>query len=164
MLNSFTRNKSKNKNKSPIKLSPKMTWELIGIVSLSVLVIVGGWLFAMRSPKNITIFSSDSFPNASTPSITSIPVTQSTSTPNLTPEENMDFFYEAVTLANQAYSEGINATSKSQWLGIATKWQKASDFMKQVKPDHPRFKEAQDRIESYQKNSDVAIYKANQSL
>lgn len=146
---------AKEKVKSKKKLNKNFPWKLTFLISLSLLIIGGGSWFLFRFFQNFQPSQTSKIPETSpSPKLPTIPPPPD--------QTNIDPFYEAVTLANSAYGEGIKATNKNQWLEIAKKWQKASELMKEVKPDHPRFREAQERIESYQKNSDIALYKANQ--
>lgn len=71
-----------------------------------------------------------------------------------------DPFVEAVRLANQANSGSNTATTYSEWLDLANRWQQASDLMKTVTPNHPRYTEAQERVLSYRYNSEIALNRA----
>ena len=84
-------------------------------------------------------------------------VTQSEGTPSDTAE---DPFTQAVRLANEAATEGQAAKTYGEWLDLANRWQKASEFMALVAPNHPRYAEAQERVLSYRQNSEVALAKA----
>jgi hypothetical protein len=151
ILNSVARQKIKSQQKS----NKNITWELTFGISFGILIIIGGWWFANRSAQTSQTSPINETTETKPNNETETPVTSSE-------ETETDPFYEAVTLANSAYGEGINATTQNQWLEIAQKWQKASELMAKVKPDHPRFEEAQTRIDSYQKNSEVALFKANE--
>jgi hypothetical protein len=65
-------------------------------------------------------------------------------------------------LAEQASVAGRTVQTPAQWLDVAAKWERASDFMSVVKPDDGRYKTAQDRMILYRKNSEVAQQKAKQ--
>ena len=73
---------------------------------------------------------------------------------------NGDYFAQAIRLANQATTEGQIASTYGEWLDLAHRWQRASELMILVTPDHPRYEEAQDRVLSYRQNSEVALAQA----
>jgi hypothetical protein len=72
-------------------------------------------------------------------------------------------FLEAVRIANQASAAGKRATTSTQWLELAAQWQRASDLMGMVPPDHSRYQEAKIRTQLYQKYSEVAQEEARKS-
>lgn len=74
-----------------------------------------------------------------------------------------DSFAAAVRLANQASASGKTATSVTQWLELAAMWQRASDLMNAVPPDHSRYQEAKIRTQLYQKYSEAAQKEADKS-
>jgi len=74
-----------------------------------------------------------------------------------------DPFAEAVRIAEQAAIDGKTATSSAQWLDLAARWQKASDYMAQVGEDDDRYAAANERVTSYKANSDAALKKAEAS-
>jgi len=67
-----------------------------------------------------------------------------------------DPFAEAVRIANQASAAGKTAINSAQWLELAAKWQRASDFMNKVPPTHSRYQEAQIRSKLYKEYSNTA--------
>ncbi|MEA5554802.1 hypothetical protein VB713_28155 [Anabaena cylindrica UHCC 0172] len=69
-------------------------------------------------------------------------------------------FADAVRLANQASAAGKTATTATQWLELAAKWQRASDLMSQVPSNHSRYQEAQIRTKLYKKYSETAQQEA----
>lgn len=73
---------------------------------------------------------------------------------------DFDAFNQSVRLATQAANGGKTATTYGEWLDLANRWQQASDLMKRIPQDHPRYTEAQERILSYRQNSEVALAKA----
>ena len=75
-------------------------------------------------------------------------------------DEGDDPFAEAVRIAEQAGKDGKTASSPAEWLDLAARWQKASDYMAQVGEDDERYAAAKERVESYKANSDVALKKA----
>lgn len=72
-----------------------------------------------------------------------------------------DPFAAAVRLANQASASGKTATTSTQWLELAAKWQRASDLMSTVPPNHSRYQEAKIRTQLYKKFSEAAQNEAN---
>lgn len=67
-----------------------------------------------------------------------------------------DPFSEAVRLAEEVSLQGQTAQTKAEWLNLSAQWQKASELMNSVAQDDPRYNTARDRVEFYQKNSEVA--------
>ncbi|NES19989.1 MAG: hypothetical protein F6K41_13905 [Symploca sp. SIO3E6] len=74
-----------------------------------------------------------------------------------------DPFVEAVRLAEEAAAAGKTVQTSAQWLDVAAKWERASDLMSKVKQDDPRYQTAQDRIEVYRKNSELAQMQAKKN-
>lgn len=73
------------------------------------------------------------------------------------PAPQVDPFVQAVRIAEQAARDGQAATSATEWLDLANRWQRASDLMAQVQEDDDRYPTAQARVESYQANSELAL-------
>lgn len=71
-----------------------------------------------------------------------------------------DPFTEAVRIAEKAGIDGKTAASSAEWLDLAARWQKASDYMAQVGEDDKRYPAANERVTSYQNNRDAALRKA----
>ena len=126
-------------------------------VGLSLLLILVGWfLYDWFRPKlNASKHTqlSNSLTDTSLKSATS---------PTLVSSSASDPFVQAVRLAEQASTAGTTAQTSAQWLGLAAKWEQASDLMKAVKPNDPRYKTAQDRMKLYHKNSEAAQNQARQ--
>lgn len=74
-----------------------------------------------------------------------------------------DSFAAAVRLANQASASGKVAKNSTQWLELAAMWQRASDLMNAVPPDHSRYQEAKIRTQLYKKYSEAAQKEADKS-
>ncbi|QLE54090.1 hypothetical protein [Nostoc sp. TCL26-01] len=74
-----------------------------------------------------------------------------------------DSFAAAVRIANQASATGKVATTSTQWLELAAMWQRASDLMNAVPPDHSRHQEAKIRTQLYKKYSEAAQKEAEKS-
>ena len=72
-------------------------------------------------------------------------------------------FLEAVRIANQASAGGKIATTSTQWLELAAQWQRASDLMNMVPPDHSRYQEAKIRTQLYKQYSDIAQEEAEKT-
>ena len=86
---------------------------------------------------------------------TAKPVVQQTSVSQPT-----DSFSAAVKLAEQAVAAGQIAKTPAQWLEIAAKWQKASDYMSYVPVHDDRYKLAQNRKILYRQSSEIALKEA----
>jgi hypothetical protein len=78
-------------------------------------------------------------------------------------ERSDDSFATSVRIANQASTSGKTATTSTQWLEIAAKWQRASDLMSTVPQKHSRYQEAKIRTQLYKKYSEAAQKEADKS-
>ncbi|HEY9638337.1 MAG TPA: hypothetical protein V6D14_33420 [Coleofasciculaceae cyanobacterium] len=127
-------------------------------ISLTLLLLIVGWLLHnwLGSKLNLQVLTqaTNSQTNTSQRPATS-PKTNSSTT--------SDPFVQAVRLAEQASAAGRTVKKPAQWLDVAAKWERASDFMSAVKPDDNRYKTAQDRMVVYRKNSEAAQKQAQQS-
>ncbi|MBW4424559.1 MAG: hypothetical protein KME50_08865 [Nostoc desertorum CM1-VF14] len=91
-----------------------------------------------------------------------------TQTPSPTPKNSLSEpsdgpFAISVRIANQASASGKTATTSTQWLEIAAKWQRASDLMGTVPQKHSRYQEAKIRTQLYKKYSEAAQKEADKS-
>ena len=71
-----------------------------------------------------------------------------------------DAFAEAVRIAEQAAQEGLTASSRAEWLALASRWQRASELMSEIPEGSDRYEVAVDRVNVYQTNSQSALDKA----
>lgn len=78
-----------------------------------------------------------------------------------TKAESKVAFAQAVRLAQEAAADGKNAQSQEEWMAIASKWQQAAQQMASVSPNYSRYDVAVNRVELYQKYSDIAKKEAN---
>lgn len=78
-------------------------------------------------------------------------------------EPSDDPFPISVRIANLASASGKTATTSTQWLEIAAKWQRASDLMSMVPQKHSRYQEAKIRTQLYKKYSEAAQKEADKS-
>ncbi|MEC4803509.1 MAG: hypothetical protein SAJ12_06210 [Jaaginema sp. PMC 1079.18] len=94
------------------------------------------------------------------------PLTQSVPTSSAVVSETVaatpseDAFVKAVRLAEEAARLGQEAKSRAQWLNLAAQWQEAADLMQTVNPDDPRYSTAQQRVQQYRQNSEIAQQQA----
>ncbi len=124
---------------------------LVGGASLCMLLFMLGWVLKHR----LGVFESQS--TSGTP-IQVPAVSPETSGEAAAPQ---DVFAQAVRLAEQAAADGQTAETLSEWLDLAARWQRASELMGQVSADDPRYEVAQDRVVTYQQNSDRALAEAD---
>ncbi len=75
-------------------------------------------------------------------------------------DAGVDAFAEAVRIAEQAAIEGQRATTATTWLDLAARWQQASDLMSEIPAGSEEYEIAQDRIQTYQANSQAALRQA----
>jgi hypothetical protein len=76
---------------------------------------------------------------------------------------NTDPFVLAVRLAQQAVQDGEVAETQEEWEALAVKWQEAADLMAAVPADDERYAIAQDRIDVYEANRDIALSEAEKA-
>lgn len=74
-----------------------------------------------------------------------------------------DPFVLAVRLAQQSVRDGEVAETQDEWKAIAVKWQEAADLMAAVPADDERYEIAQNRIDVYEANRDVALSEAEKA-
>lgn len=114
---------------------------LMGGASLALLLLLVGW--ATKDWLRASLGLADSSDNPVVP------------TPSPTPEQ--DPFVLAVRIAQQAVEDGATATTATEWLDLAVRWQRASDLMAEVPLDDDRYPIAQDRISTYANNKALAL-------
>lgn len=139
-----------------IRREKKVFWRgLVGGASLSLfLLLLGGALYRWLGPN---AESKPSSANTSpTPAIPPAQAKPSATTSAAAP----DPFAEAVRLAEQTVGAGQSAKTTSDWLAVASRWQRASDLMGQIPATDPRYPTAQDRVQRYRQNSEAAQQKA----
>lgn len=71
-----------------------------------------------------------------------------------------DPFAAAVRIANYASAKSKTAKTSAQWLDLAARWQRASELMSTVPPNHSRYHEAQIRTQLYRKYSEATEQEA----
>jgi hypothetical protein len=120
---------------------------LVGGASLCLLLLILGWVLKHRLGLSWAQV---------------IPLSDSSdvSTEQTAPLATQDSFSQAVRLAQQAVADGQAATTQAEWLDLAARWQRASDLMAEVPADSDNYAIAQDRVVTYQTNSDQALLKA----
>ena len=137
-----------------IRREKKVFWRgLIGGASLSLfLLLLGGALYRWLGPNSAEPArpSASSSPSSAGSSSASAPAKPAA----------IDPFAEAVRLAEQTVGAGQSAKTTSDWLAVASRWQRASDLMGQIPATDPRYPTAQDRVQRYRQNSEAAQQKA----
>lgn len=96
--------------------------------------------------------STENLPVATTPT-----VTPAVSSP---PPASVEPFVQAIRIAQKAAADGQTANTAAEWLDLAAQWQRASDLMDSVPPEHEKYAIAQDRKVRYRQNSQVALTQA----
>ncbi|AFY49566.1 hypothetical protein Nos7524_3786 [Nostoc sp. PCC 7524] len=139
-------------NKDKLKKTPKLRWQsALGLCLLLTL----GWIvytqFGAQLKNAVQLENTDSSATANTNQ------TQPAA------DQSDDPFAAAVRIANQASAAGKTATSSTQWLELAAMWQRASDLMAAVPPEHSRYQEATIRTQLYKKYSETAQKEAAKS-
>ncbi|WP_442946949.1 hypothetical protein [Nostoc sp. CMAA1605] len=139
-------------HKDKLRKSPKVKWQsAIGLCLLLSL----GWIVYSQFGEHLKNFAKlDNNSNFATANSN-----QTSSVDN----KSDDSFSAAVRIANQASATGKIATTSTQWLELAAMWQRASDLMDAVPPDHSRYQEAKIRTQLYKKYSETAQKEAAKS-
>lgn len=120
---------------------------LVGGASLCLLLLLLGWVLKHRLG-----ISWAQVGNGGEPAV------EQSTTPDTTIAQ--ESFTQAVRLAQQAVADGQDADTPAEWLDLAARWQRAADLMAEVPPENDNYTVAQDRVISYQQNSDQALSKA----
>ncbi|ERT09196.1 putative membrane protein [Lyngbya aestuarii BL J] len=81
----------------------------------------------------------------------------------ITPKVADENFKKGIENATNASELVQTANSKPEWEFVATQWQNAIDYMKQVQPDDSNYKAAQERVVQYQKNLEYARLAGSQA-
>lgn len=141
-------NLSKTPSSRQIREKRQFWRGILGGTSISLVLLFCGWLvFAFFTQEKNQKLSNQANNNSG-------PVSLAVN------QKDTDAFARAVALAEQASQEGKKAKTPAQWLDIATKWQKASDLMGNIDRADARYKTAQDRMQAYLKNSEIAQQEA----
>lgn len=149
--------KSSTPKGSPVRLAreKRVFWRgLLGGASLSLFLLLVG--LAIKTWLNPTF--TEQLQATSPPQKPAVNPTPSPSAQPATPE---DAFAQAVRLAEDSARLGQSAETPADWLDLAARWRRASDLMEQVPSTSKNFQVAQDRVQLYRQNSEVATQKAN---
>ncbi|MBD1851865.1 hypothetical protein [Leptolyngbya sp. FACHB-711] len=145
---------------------------LLGGAVLSLGVLVIGWLLYERLVLDRAVSASSPASSAQTSSAspaaagsTSISTSSPSApaSPSVANSASSDPFAEAVRLAEQTAASSRTTQTSAEWLEVASRWQKASDLMAQVASTDSRYATAQNRVEQYRQNSQIALDKAAQT-
>ncbi len=133
--------------KKPLSSRSAFWRGLIGGASLALLLLLVGWATKDWLGVDLGLRSLGTDPEPTEP------------TPAATPA-GQDPFVLAVRIAQQSVEDGRTATTASDWLDLAVRWQRASDLMAEVSPEDDRYAIAQDRVETYAANRAMALGEA----
>ncbi len=143
-------------NKNKFRNSPAK--RLLRGASCTVFLLSLGWAgYTLFGNKSRNAYQAETL-NSVVPAITNQSNFPSQST-NSSPSASIlseDPFSAAVRIANQTSATGRTAQTSVQWLDLAARWQRASELMKSVPPNHSRYEEAQIRTKLYKKYSEAA--------
>lgn len=146
-----------------LRREKRVFWRgLLGGASFSLFMLLLGWaLYTWLHPRSAEVMNATRDPNleqaAQASPATGSPAANGASE---TGNKSADPFVEAVRLAEETVVAGQSAQTSAEWLNIASRWQRASDFMGQIPATDPRYPTAQDRVQLYQQNSDAALAQA----
>jgi chemotaxis protein histidine kinase CheA len=154
---------------------------VVGTVALVYYVrLIPGWNWPEKWPRPVALDLSHVFgkgesskqTDSSTPTSTSQPPTSSPSPeateeakPESSPEASPspDPWREGVNKAIEAAELAQNANSQSEWNQVQKLWQQAANAMAEVPQDHPKYETAQQKVNEYQQNAEVASQRAAQA-
>lgn len=144
----------------------KSYWQgVIGGVLFSILALGGAlawYWWRDREPQVISAENSVESVASSVPA-TSPAVSQPAVATSPEPSPTNEAFVEAVRLAEAAAILGQEAERPAEWLNLAAQWQEAADLMATVEPNDPRYDTAQQRVQQYRQNSEIAQQQARQA-
>jgi hypothetical protein len=129
---------------------------IIGGASICLLLLMVGWTMKDWLGFNFGPSLSDSTEAEAEPVAGAD--TQPETQPAVPPDQ--DPFVLAVRIAQESVEDGKAATTAAEWLDLAVRWQRASDLMSEVSPEDERYDIAQDRIEAYASNKEMALQEA----
>ncbi|MEH2301697.1 MAG: hypothetical protein V7K88_22590 [Nostoc sp.] len=149
-------NKEKHENK------PKK--KILAVAGLCSLLLLGWVVYAQLGNNLKNLMQLETSKSLTTENINDNKAqTPSRAANNSLSEPSDDPFAISVRIANQASASGKTATTSTQWLEIAAKWQRASDLMGTVPQNHIRYQEAKIRTQLYKKYSEAAQKEADKS-
>ncbi|MGC9526798.1 MAG: hypothetical protein ACP5D7_14795 [Limnospira sp.] len=76
------------------------------------------------------------------------------------PAEAVDPWREGINAAMSAAELAQEAESQAEWNEVASQWQKASELMGQVPESSPNYQGAQERVQTYAQNQQIAEQRA----
>jgi hypothetical protein len=92
------------------------------------------------------------------PATSAPPTVQGSPSPEQPP--GAETWANAVRSAISASNKAGTAQTRAEWNEVANEWQKAVDLMKEVPEDNPNYQTAQQKVEQYQNNLNVAKQRA----
>jgi hypothetical protein len=149
-------------NKEKSKNQPKT--KILAAAGLCSLLLLSWVVYAQLGSKLKNLIQLDTSKSLTTTNTKDTKAQTSSSVPkNSLSEASDDPFTISVRIANQASASGKTATTSTQWLEIAARWQRASDLMSTVPQNHSRHQEAKIRTQLYKKYSEAAQKEADKS-
>ncbi|MEH1820578.1 MAG: hypothetical protein V7L31_16105 [Nostoc sp.] len=149
-------NKEKYKNKPNTKI--------LAAAGLCSLLLLSWVVYAQLGNKLKNLIQLETSKSSTTENTNDRKARTPSSAPNNSFSESSDDpFQISVRIANLASASGKTATTSTQWLEIAAKWQRASDLMSTVPQTHTRYQEAKIRTQLYKKYSEAAQKEADKS-
>jgi hypothetical protein len=149
-------------NKEKSKNQPKT--KILAAAGLCSLLLLSWVVYAQLGSKLKNLIQLDTSKSLTTTNTKDTKAQTPSSVPkNSLSEASDDPFTISVRIANQASASGKTATTSTQWLEIAARWQRASDLMSTVPQNHSRHQEAKIRTQLYKKYSEAAQKEADKS-
>lgn len=146
--------KPRSTKPSTVSGTPQFWRGIVGGVSLSLLVLLGSWKLAnwlgFDGSNRLNSTDNQSFTESRVVAVSEPSIAQP------------DPFVQAVRLAEQAVIDGQAAETSTDWLDLATRWQRAADLMATVPSNDNRYQTAQNRFVLYQQNSQAALQQVEQ--
>lgn len=135
--------------------TPQFWRGILGGMSLSLGLLAVGWMLSDRLGVE-WMRQLGSSTNQSLGESRAVAVSE----PTIAPQP--DAFVQAVRIAEQAVIDGQTAQTATDWLDLATRWQRAADLMATVPANDSRYQTAQNRLGLYQQNSQTSLLRAEQ--
>lgn len=164
----FTKTKLSNTSVFTKKNKHKNSFQtgLLVVTSLCSLLLLGWVVYAQLGDKLKNLLPRENTQTLAIPTTNDNkaqkPANTAKNNPSV-PSEDSDPFTAGVRIAIQASASGKTATTSTQWLELAARWQQASDLMSKVLPQHSRYQDAQIRTKLYKKYSEAAQKEADKS-
>jgi len=128
---------------------------LVPLLALAILHFTGIFRLPFLGGSEVETATPEAVPS---PETSAPPTVQGSPSPEQPP--GAETWANAVRSAISAANKAGTAQTRAEWNEVANEWQKAVDLMKEVPEDNPNYQTAQQKVEQYQNNLNVAKQRA----